>query len=92
MSSHRSLCVICGTETWCHDDTHVLGFGGCGDEDAMDFCSVACFMTLRQRWDARVRVVRSHPEGWPQVAAALKEALAGVLPATDAPVKVRGDG
>lgn len=61
MSTHYSDCVVCGAQTSCAEDEHVLGCGdgGCyGDGPRIEFCSVACFLELRRRMNDREQVAR----------------------------------
>jgi len=66
MSTHRGLCVVCGTGTLCSSDTHVLGAGGgCYDPaPPIEFCSLACFKELRERLEKRMQVAKEEYPEW----------------------------
>lgn len=78
MASHKAECIICGEETWCHDEEHVLGIGDgcCGDPSGvMEFCSVKCFVELKERWEQRKSIILATPDEWPRVTQELNQAL-----------------
>lgn len=57
MSTHRTFCVVCGTDVLCSGDNHALGCGGkageggCENPPYIEFCSLEHALELRRRLD-----------------------------------------
>ena len=52
MTTHRYSCAVCGKNTYCSADEHVLGLtvDGCyGTEPKIEFCSIDCMLDLIAR-------------------------------------------
>lgn len=87
MSTHCSPCTICGKQTACCSDEHVLGieiYGHQGCENSVipigEFCSVECFIDIRKQWDARFEVVMQHANDYPNIYQQLQELMPKVKP------------
>ena len=77
MATHKSQCAWCKAATYCSADEHTLGAGACCYDDdgpGVSFCSVACFVTLRDAMVERARIAQElHPE-WPLAQGAMTTA------------------
>lgn len=70
MSTHIRPCIVCRENSYCCNDTHALGCGGDGcfgrEEEAIEFCSEACFHELERRmaaaWKNYLEVLKG--DGW----------------------------
>lgn len=55
MSTHETICIVCGGPCYCCDDMHAAGCGGmsgeggCGNPPYIEFCSEKCFHELEKR-------------------------------------------
>lgn len=61
MSTHKTTCCICYADCYCCNDTHILGLTKEGCEESpypIEFCSLACFMELKRRWDERFKIAK----------------------------------
>jgi hypothetical protein len=64
MSTHRTFCVVCGTDVYCSGDNHALGSGGvhgeggCDNPPYIEFCSLEHAVELRRRLDASIENFR----------------------------------
>lgn len=73
MSTHTSPCLLCGQQTACCNDEHILGVEiycteGCRSayHSIGEFCSVTCFLELEQRMAERRKIAQAeHPEWFP---------------------------
>lgn len=74
MSTHIGKCVVCDKTTYCCNDEHVLGAGRgipCSPKEGfppIEFCSLECFMELRNSMENRLRIAREiYPEWFSEV-------------------------